>query len=192
MDYNDEEKELENEWISEFEKMDNDYKGFYNEDLHFLKIHSIYINVQNEIEKMKEEKLFINSNKITRDNLLGILKKNSFNSEKRYSILSILKYNIDMHSSDVKSFVLTKDSDVSNSFMSIIKNIDDIVFNQTINMFQDLNDIIVLFYEKTLEEQKNQGIQRTHSKRGSLTKKVYIHSNYGAKHKSTYKYMKTT
>jgi hypothetical protein len=190
MDY-DEETPLENDWIIDFEKIDNEYKDFYNEDLHFLKIHSIYINVQNEIEKIKEEKIFISSNKISRDNLLGILKHNSFNGEKRYSILSILKYNIDMHSNDVKNFVLSKEQGLSDSFISIIKNIDDIVFNQTINMFQDLNDVIILFYEKTLEEQKNQGIQRTHSRRGSLTKKVYINSNYGPKHKSTYKYMKT-
>ena len=76
-------------------------------------------------------------------------------------------------------------------FLSIIKNIDDIFFNQTINMFQDLNDVILLFYEKPPEEQHSIGIVNSHYRSGSLTKKVYINSNYGHKHKHTNKYRKT-
>jgi hypothetical protein len=197
--YKDDEKynELENDWINEFEKIDKDYQGFYNEDLHFLKIHSIYINIQNEIVQLKEEKLFLNKciNMISREQLLGILKMNAFNAGKRYSVLSILKYNIDLHSSEIKDYVignLSKD----NGFLSLIKNIDTINFNQTINMLQDLNDVIILFYEKPQSEQHSIGLVKSNSGcvTGSLTKKVYIHTNYGQKnkHKYTNKYRKTT
>jgi hypothetical protein len=188
-------KPLDNDWINEFEKIDKDYQDFYNEDLQFLKIHSIYISQQNQIEQIKEEKLFFNDcpNKISREYLLGILKNNAFNCGKRYSILSILKYNINLQSSDIKDYIRTKEPQ---SFLSLIKNIDDIVFEQTINMFQDLNDLILVFYEKNKEEQKNAGLQRSHTAAGagSLTKKIYIHSNYGAvkKHRHTNKYRKTT
>jgi hypothetical protein len=206
--YKDNEKysQLDNDWINEFEKIDKDYQGFYNEDLHFLKIHSIYINQQNEIEQLKEEKMFLNKgiNKISREQLLGILKVNAFNCGKRYSILSIIKYNVDLHSSEIKDYL--KNGRETNGgetngretnggdFLSIIKNIDDIVFNQTINMFQDLNDVILLFYEKPQEEQYSIGIVNSQTRSGSLTKKVYINSNYGHKnkHKYTNKYRKTT
>ncbi len=182
---------LDNDWISDFEKIDKDYKYFYNEDLHFLKIHSIYINIKNEIEHLKEETLLMhnNNNILSRDNLLGILKNNAFIYGKRYSVLSLLKYNIDIHSSNVKNYIKEEESQ---SFLSIIKNIDDVVFNQTINMFQDLNDIIILFYEKSIEEQTNQGLIRSKSNNGNLTKKVYIRTNCGVKHKNTYKYKKGT
>jgi len=198
---NEQYSQLDNDWINEFEKVDKDYQGFYNEDLHFLKIHSIYINQQNEIEQLKEEKMFFNKgeNKISREQLLGILKLNSFNGGKRYSILSILKYNVDLHSSEIKDYLkngATGGGGESNGgdFLSIIKNIDDIVFSQTINMFQDLNDVILLFYEKPPEEQHSAGIVNSQSRSGSLTKKVYIKSNYGQKnkHKHTNKYRKTT
>lgn len=185
---------LDNEWINEFEKEDKDYKDFYNEDLQFLKIHSIYISQKNEIEQIKEEKMFFNDcpNKISKEYLLGILKNNAFNCGKRYSILSILKYNISLQSQDIKNYIRTKESQ---SFLSLIKNIDDISFEKTINMFQDLNELILLFYEKNKEEQKNSSLQRSHSATGagSLTKKVYIHSNYGLarKHRHTNKYRKT-
>jgi hypothetical protein len=182
-------KPLDNDWISEFEKIDNDYQYFYNENLTFLKIHCIYVNTKNEIEKIKEEKLNMNNknNILSRDTLLGLLKNNAFICDKRYSVLSILKYNIDIHNSDIKDYVKSNES---YSFLSVIKNIDDIVFNETINMFQDLNDLIIVFYEKTLEEQKNQGlIQRTKPSNSSLTKKIYIRSNCGAK-KTRYKYKK--
>jgi len=196
--YKDDEKynQLENDWINEFEKVDKDYQRFYNEDLHFLKFHSIYINDQNEIVQIKEEKIHLNetTNMFSREQLLGILKMNSFNAGKRYSILSILKYNFDIHSSEIKDYVIGNISRDDKDFLSLIKNIDTIVFNQTINMFQDLNDVILLFYEKPQSEQNNEGLVKSHSLSGSLTKKVYIHSNYGQKnkHKYTNKYRKTT
>lgn len=199
MDFEEDEEEykpLDNDWINEFEKIDKDYGIFYNEDLQFLKIHSIYINLQNSIEQIKEEKILFKekNNCISRDNLLGILKNNSFNAGKRYSILSILKYNIDIQSIEIKDFVRSREK---TNFLSVIKNIDTVFYKQTINMFQDLNDLTILFYEKSPEEQKNAGLQRSHSSVGSLTKKIYIKSNNAAKnikrkHRFTNKYIKTT
>jgi len=188
-------KPLDNEWIKEFEKIDKDYSIFYNEDLQFLKIHSIYVNLQNSIEQIKEEKILLSgkSNYISRDHLLGILKNNSFNSGKRYSILSMLKYNIDIESIEIKDYVKKRENP---SFLSVIKNIDTINYNKTINMFQDLNDLIILFYEENAQEQKNSGLIRSHSSHGALTKKIYIKSNNAAKnirkkHQFTNKYIKT-
>jgi hypothetical protein len=48
----------------------------------------------------------------------------------------------------------------------VVKNIDAIPLNKSINMFHDLNTLFVIFYEK---EQK-------HTKQGS-TKKIFIQSH---------------
>ena len=40
---NDDLFELDTSWIDEFEKMDNDYKSYYAEDVSFINLHCIYI-----------------------------------------------------------------------------------------------------------------------------------------------------
>ena len=47
--------DLDSTWIQEFEKLDKDYKNYYTENISFLRVRSIYINKQNEIEKVIEE-----------------------------------------------------------------------------------------------------------------------------------------
>ena len=179
---------LDNNWINEFEKIDKDYELFYNEDLQFLKIHSIYINTNNNIEEIKCEKIILNnSNLISRDRLIGILKSNAFKYQKRYSVLSILKININIHSNEIKDYIKTHNN---YSFLSIIKNIDDIFYEKTINMFQDLNDLIILFYEKSSEEQNSIGLQRTKTSSGGFTKKIYINRKHGLKNKHINTYRK--
>jgi hypothetical protein len=88
-------EDLDSTWIQEFENLDNDYKNYYTEDLSFLRIHSIYINTLNDIEKVREEKIFLKEpGIINREELLSIIKHNSFSNETKYSLLSILKFNI--------------------------------------------------------------------------------------------------
>lgn len=139
-------KTLQTDWIEEFEKVDAHYESFYQEDVNYISFYSIYIDRSNNIQTIKEEKLFFKqTNIITREELVGILKRNSFHNKNRYTVLSILKYNFNLESSDVEHFIK---SPTSNGHLSIVKNIDDIKFEKTISMFQDLNNIITLFYEK--------------------------------------------
>ena len=90
-----------------------------------------------------------------------ILKNNSIDNERRYTLFSILKYIITLEPDDIKSF-LNKTENFK--FLNITKNIDAISFEKTINMFQDLNDLILIFYEKT------------NSKSTNKSKKNYDHS----------------
>lgn len=137
---------LKTDWIEEFEKVDASYEIFYQEDVSYISFYSIYIDRYQTIQTIKEEKLFLKEkNMITRDELIGILKRNCFHNENRYTVLSILKYNFNLEPSDMEHFVK---SSASHNHLSVIKNIDDIKFEKTISMFQDLNNIITLFYEK--------------------------------------------
>lgn len=157
---------LDTSWIKEFELLDKEYESFYKEDNHFIQLHHIYINKNNEIEKMTQEKLIMKtSNCISREEIIGIIKKNSIFDNKIYSALSILKYNIDIDPMDVKSFLSDTNDDI---FLSPIKNIDTIPLNQTISMFQDLNDLMILYYECDKKNKKNK-------KNG--TRKIYIQLN---------------
>ena len=136
---------LNNDWINNFEEIDKNYSDFYLEDVYSLKIHFIYIDKEHNIEKIKQEKIIIRiPNYISREEIILLLKKNCHS---KYTLLSILKYNIDMDSTDVKDYCKNKNN--NNSYLTPIKNVDAIPFNRTISMFQDLNELIFIFCEKT-------------------------------------------
>jgi hypothetical protein len=136
------------------------------------------VNRRNEIVKIRREPFILTSpNTICRDELIGILKRNSTDDSVPYSILSILKYNITVNPEDVQGFI--KDSE-HETFLSTVTNIDDIRLERTISMFQDLNDIMLVFYEKT---------SKSFNLNNNSTKRVYI-SNTNKRRKTIRKQYK--
>ncbi len=172
MNYNEEgEKEmndsnLDTNWIKEFETIDKNYIPFYNEDVNEIKVTSLYVDKENNIETIKEERLLLKQeNMVTKEELIDMIKKNSFKDQKRYTILSLLKYNVDLETTHVKHYLK---SVLPRDFLEVVKNIDNIPLKKTISMFQDLNTLFILFYEKTtLANGSNQ----------QTTKKIYISNN---------------
>jgi hypothetical protein len=115
-------------------------------------------------------------NFISREQILEILKKNSNDNGRRYTLLTILKYNVTLDVDDVIGFLKNNDD---NTFLSVVKNIDSIKFERTINMLQDLNDLLFIFYEKSTELKKmnpNTVTKKTHSSLN--TKKKTIKKQY--------------
>ena len=159
---------LDDDWIIDFENKDKLYQDFYKDDVYFTNINFIYVNQKNEIDKIINETFIMSKpNYITREEIIGILKKKSTNYEnnKKYTILSILKYNISLNVEDVSSFLKNQSvTSYTDDFLISIKNIDAIKFDKTINMFQDLNDLFFIFYEKSDKEIKN------------ITKRIYFKS----------------
>ena len=133
--------DLDIKWIEEFESLDENYKAFYSEDITYINFNYIYVNKENDVEKVKKETLLLKDpNYISREEIIGILKKNYKVSDKQYTILSILKYNINLEPSDIQHF-LKKPSNpkpsnpnpnpnpnyiTDNSFLNSIQNIDAI------------------------------------------------------------------
>ena len=99
--------ELNDDWINNFDKNDNLYKDFYKDNLYYINIDFIYINRNNEIEKIKQESVLLSvQNYITRDELIGLLKRNSIDNNIKYSLMSLLKYNITQYK--LKHYLITK------------------------------------------------------------------------------------
>jgi hypothetical protein len=165
---------LDDEWISKFEKTDKLYNDFYKDDVYYINLRIIYINRDNEIDKIKHESLLTQyPNKISQEELFEILKKNAVDSERHYSLLSILRYNINLEPYEIKNYLLNGENA---KYLSVIKNIDTITYEKTINMFHDLNDLIIIFYEKSKDLKKPDA--------NNSTKKIYIRS---LTHKKTIK-----
>ena len=158
---------LNDDWINEFEKTDKLYQDFYKDDLYYINLKYVYINSNNEIEKINQETFLLSgSNKLTREEMLKILKRSRVVNNLNYSLLSILRYNICIDALDIKHFLLYPTE--FDKYLSVIKNIDAISFEKTISMFQDLNELIFLFYEKTIDPKEYTN---------TSTKKIYLRTN---------------
>lgn len=140
---------LDDDWIDKFDRVDELYKDFYKDDVYYVGLKLLYVNRGNDLEKIKETTFLMSKpNCITREEILQILKDASLEGNKRWSLLSILKYNIVLGPEEIKSYL---SSDCSEEYLTKIKHIDTIYFERTVNMFQDLNDLILIFYEKSTE-----------------------------------------
>jgi hypothetical protein len=136
---------IDTSWIKEFELVDKDYSSFYKEDVQFIQIQYLYVNKENEVTMTKQDKLLLQStNIISQEELLSVIKKNSIVNNKKYYLVSILKYNIDLEPIEIKDFLLNSSD---HSFLTSVKHLHSIPLNKTINMFHDLNNITILFHE---------------------------------------------
>lgn len=170
-------KKLDDEWINEYEKIDKMYQDFYKDDLYYVNLIVIYINRENEIDKIKQESFLLSKpNQILREEIIQILKKNSTDNDKRYSLLSILRYNIILEPEDLKLYLCNGEN---MNYLSIIKNIDAITFSKSISMFHDLNDLILIFYEKSKELKQPSA--------NNNTKKIYLNASAKKTIKKRYK-----
>lgn len=126
----------------------NDYvKHFYEDDNYYINISLIYVNKEGDINKIKQEiYLLPNKNIIKCEELIQILKKYKKIDNHIYSLLSILKYNFNVRADDLSHFI-NNECEINDSF-SAFSSIDDICFDKTITMFQDINELIIIFKEK--------------------------------------------
>ena len=176
-DYN----ELDISWLSDFEKTDKLYKDFYTDDLYYINVNFIYINNENNIEKTKSGIFYMKTpNYIHREEIIGIIKKNSIDNNKKYSVLAMLKYNVTLEPNDIP-FFLKNELSYQEDFLSSVTNFDSISFKKTIHMFQDLNELIILFYDKNINSDKDKcNDSNTYSDdslyKNNFTKKVFIYS----------------
>lgn len=163
-------EELDDNWIIEYEKENQLYKDFYKDNIYYINLIIIYINKNNDIDKIKNNPFLLKTpNIISQDELVGILKYNSINDGIKYSLLSILRYNINLNPDDIKKIIKNNVNYDFFNYLSVIKNINDIHFEKSINMFHDLNDIIIIF---------NENISSTNNKnKKNITKKVYLLNN---------------
>jgi len=160
----DEIRELNDEWINNFEKTDKLYEDYYKDDLYYINLKFIYLNRDNEIEKIKQEPfLMTTTNYILREEILGILKKSIHEDNRKYTLMSILRYNFLLEPDDIQFFLKNPEE---KDFLTIVKNIDTIQFEKTIHMFHDFNDLIFIFFEKSQELKV--------SDPSRATKKIYL------------------
>lgn len=180
--------ELDDSWITEYEVQEKDFQKFYKEPVESVEFIFLYVNKQNELEKIKKKQIALETeNKIEREKLIKIIKENIIDNKIKYSLLSILQHNIDLEPTDLGKYISLTETEVenlkdtenptdsfrenSNEYLNIISDICDLHFNDSINFFRSLDSVFVIFYETTRKLKK------------SSTKKIYLSSSDNRKTK---------
>ena len=128
----------------------------------------------------EENCLFKKPGMLSKEELIGLIKRNSFNNAIKYSLLSLLKYNIDFEPINLKTFLRSNDKGIGKNYLKSITNIDNIFFEQSISLFHDLNNLFIIFIEKEQKEGEKEmtnAFTKPSIINRQLTKKVYIYSN---------------
>ena len=157
--------ELDNKWIENYEIKELDYNDFYKDDVKYIKTYSLYINKSLILENINEENFILeNNNVLKKHELISIINKyKNDKKENKIKLLSILKYNINLDSDNV--FEYLKQETENNLFLESVKSIDNINFDPSISMFEDLNSLFFIFVESNNTEK-------------SQTKRIFLHSNH--------------
>lgn len=188
-DYNeydsDDSDNLNDNWIKDFEEEDTPYIDFYKEEVDNVKIYVIYVNKKNKIFHVKKDNMIVQDKTISKETLIKMIKHFLYYNKTKYNPLSILKYNIDLEPDNVIKYIdscndlndkknapgeiLKKDPENNFNFLTEIKSIKDIYWEDTISMFKNLNAMYFIFYEKVPKKKVN------------LTKKIRINNKKNKK-----------
>ena len=172
-----EEEDLDTSWIDSFKKDNETYSDFYTEEVTNITLFFIYIDHKNEIENLSRDLMILDKkNTVMRDQLIQLIKQNQTHNNNKYKLISLLKYNIDIEPEEIYNFINNKDNSSFNKrFFIQEKYLNDIIYKNTINIFQDLNSLFFI-YKETLPIANNNS-----NNSNNITKKTIVFSQ---KHKT--------
>ena len=172
--------ELDINWINKYEKEELIYKDFYKDDIKYIKIYSLMINKKLLLENIHEETIFLEEKNILKKSLLIFLinknKNNKSNKSNKIKLLFILKYNIDLDSNNIFNYL--KQETETNMFLKSLTSIDDIIFEPTITLFEDLTSLFIIYNEEQDDKKDINSINQT--------KRIILHSNHKKTKKMKY------
>jgi len=172
-------QKLDTSWIDKFEKEDELYKDFYLENLYYINLYFIYLDENDNIHKTKKDKHFFNNNNyVSKEELFKIIMKNKqinqndFSEQEceKYKLIFLFKYNFTIEPSNIPHF-LKNQSKTDDLYLFPINSIEDVHFNKTIGMFQDLNSITIIYKKSHFV---NSSISENKTNNENKTKKIRI------------------
>ena len=153
-----EEVSLNTAWINDFEYNDIDYEQFYKSKPEQIKLIMLYVDRTNTIIHIKKQNSNIVNNILERKKLIRLIKENMKYNYNNYRPISIMQYNINLDPENVKHFLQNPET---YNFLTPKKSIENLHWDDTIKLFEDMNTLYIIFYEKW--HTRNKG-----------TRKVYI------------------
>ena len=141
------------DWLKKADEEEGIYDDFYPEEVDVIQIFFMYVNKNNNLISMKNERLMIRNGTLDKFNLSVIIKKNKKHNGLNFEPMSILKYNIDLSPQEVNNYVKFTDDF---NFLSSEKNIQDLNWRESIPLFKDMNSLHILYYQVDKNYKRNQ------------------------------------
>ena len=190
---------IDESWVNEFKEEEEEYNDFYKEKVDNITLFFLYVNKEKELESISKEPYLLEHENglITKDQLVTIIKKrqekhlnatinnnnNDNNSNttnhlknniKKYKLISLYRYNPCLDSEDINSFIERNDYNKLNenendNFFFPEKYLNDVVFDDTITIFQDLNSLFFIYYEKEIKPENNNNTNNNNNTRKIIT-----------------------
>lgn len=145
-----EEDEIDNSWVDNYKTSEENYNDFYNEKVCTIKVFFMYINSEKTIVNIKKDILSLTEESVLkREHLIALIKSKELLNNIRYKLFSLVRYNIDLHPTEINDFAKNPsvNSKYDKRFLIQEKYINDIHFVDTISIFQDLNCLYIIFKE---------------------------------------------
>ena len=134
-----EEEIFDYNWINKYEEEEKDYNMFYPEEIKYLKLNCLYVNMNNELEKITEKEIkLINSNKIKKEELIKLIKDNMKLDKIKYKLLSLLIYNFNLETDELKMFLQNNEK---YNLLTNLKNISDYEIESSMKYFKFVNKL---------------------------------------------------
>tara|TARA_Y100000022_G_C13221081_1_gene362432 strand:- start:193 stop:849 length:657 start_codon:yes stop_codon:yes gene_type:complete len=179
---------LDTSWIEFENKIENIHEHYVREPPQEIDIFCIYVNLDSSIEYVineKEELSFIDKEKKTRgihkERLLQLIQKKKMhyaNRSKKCKLMDILFYNADIESVDLEQDYMndSNEQDIYSSFFKVIPIFNEIVVQDSIFVFHDVNSIFFIFKEMESHNTSLKSILKSNdtNTRAKSTKKVHI------------------
>lgn len=152
--------EIDTTWIEEFEK----FNDFYKEKVDAINIKFILLDKKGVIENIKNENYLLSQqNKLSKEELIYLIKREIINSKHKISLVSICQFNFSLDNDEI--ILLYNDREINMAdYITTVHSINDVYWKDTIHLFRDLNELTIILMKKN--KQKN-----------NTTKKVYVQNN---------------
>lgn len=166
---------LDTTWIDDYEDIEKKYEMFYKENISSMNVIMIYVNSRLEIEKISKRDLELKSyNVVSKDEILEMINSHSCVGDIKYKLLSLLTYNINIAHNELKGFLESNlDNPSKDEFLHSLSTLEDIMLVPSIQLFHDINSIVIVYYEKSDPIKPKPKEAKT---KHNTTKKIFINT----------------
>ena len=131
--------------ISDFlieEQNEKKYDIFYNSPVNNISIKFIFVKNNSIINIKKFKYTFNNPSYLSRNEFIKLLSKYRIFKSEVFSLYAILKFNYFFSHKDIIS-------NNNNDFLTVVDSIEDIFFQNTIPIFDNINELFIILKPKT-------------------------------------------
>jgi hypothetical protein len=148
--YQSDDETIDTQWLDTFKENEKLYNDYYTEPVNSITIFIFYVNRDNDLERVHTDICLLETNGcLKRDIIISYIKHYEMFADIKYKLRALLKYNINLKPDEINDFMSENTAEYNKRFFSYEKYLNDIYFENSIHMFQDLNALYFIFNETT-------------------------------------------